>query len=117
MYYHATDMKNLGSIMETGIKPSRFDGHVYLADSYENAIKFVMFRGYKDILVLPCKVISTCESSDHSYDFFKCKAYMYYGIIKPSDIDWNKAIKYPNPLAYDISKVEEIGKTGRNSQV
>lgn len=110
MYYHATDMKNLDSIMEKGILPSRFESVVYLAESYEDAIKFVMLRGYKEILVLPCDVGPVEETYDHSEQFFKCKAYGYEGSISPKFIDWGSARRYSNPFAFDISKLEDIGK-------
>ena len=88
-WYHATDKKVLGSIVISGIEPG-IDGVVYLADSCENALKFVVVRGIMEIAVIKIKRSSLdkrkiIETFDHSYEFFKCKAYGYTEVI-PSNL-------------------------------
>lgn len=98
-YWHATSMDNLGSIMSNGIKKDRMEGVVYLADSAQNAAKFLVVRGIKEIVSLrisakkldPSKL---SESFDHVQSFFECKAYIYEGDIPESAIDFTKSLKY-----------------------
>lgn len=78
-YYHATAPENLFSILTEGIHKGT-DGFVYLADSYENAAKFVAVRGCNTHILsievlLDEKLVE--ESFDHSFMFFKCRAYTY----------------------------------------
>ena len=77
-FYHATDYENVDSIVDKGLIPG-IDGIIYLADSFENAVKFVMLRGYERILV--CEIDlnedQVQETFDHSPIFFQCKAYGY----------------------------------------
>lgn len=77
-FYHATDYENVNSIVDKGLIPG-IDGIIYLADSFENALKFVIFRGYERILV--CEIDldenQVQETFDHSFTFFGCKAYGY----------------------------------------
>lgn len=99
-YYHATDMRNLGSILSEGLKTGP-DGIVYLTDTPQNALKFVMLRMVPEILVVAVKESSLDkelleESFDHSQEFFKCRAWGYMGSIE-SDILENYR-KYINPL-------------------
>lgn len=77
-YYHATSIKNLESMIENGIKPG-IDGIVYLAESEQDALKFISIRCFDDILVLEVKLPKekVFETFDHSYAFFKCKAFGY----------------------------------------
>lgn len=87
IYYHATDYKNLGSILEKGILKG-YDGFVYLTTSPIDATKFLTIRGCDDILV--CKVALEEdlieESFDHNEKFFRCKAYMYGEDISTDEI-------------------------------
>lgn len=77
-YYHATPFENLESIMDQGIRKSR-DGVVYLTEKPEEATRFVVIRGYVDILVCEVQVKEDLveETFDHSEVFFKCRAYGY----------------------------------------
>jgi RNA:NAD 2'-phosphotransferase (TPT1/KptA family) len=87
IYYHATNHKNLKSILAEGIKPSA-DGLVYLTDNMDNALKFMVLRPYEKIVVIEIKTeeldeAKIKESFDHSQTFFKCRAWGYQGIIPP----------------------------------
>lgn len=81
-YYHATDVKNIGSIIAEGIKPG-YDGVVYLCETPEDSLKFMLVHGYHEAAVFEVELDSSEveESFDHSQAFFKCKAYMYPGTI------------------------------------
>lgn len=100
-FYHATFKDNLSSIMINGIKKDNVYGGVFLADSSQNAAKFLMFRVHNlsDIIVFKMdasKLNKTKleESYDHSYEFFKCRAYIYFDNIKPNAIDMNNIMGY-----------------------
>lgn len=86
-FYHATNFSNISSIIDEGLVPGA-DGIIYLADSFENAVKFVILRGYKRILV--CEVdldeSQVEETFDHSPAFFQCKSYGYDKVIPFFDI-------------------------------
>ena len=81
-YYHATDFENLIPILDEGLKVGP-DGIVYLTETPEDALKFVMLRGLKSILVIEVEVEEgkVEEQFDHNYNFFKCKAYGHDGDI------------------------------------
>lgn len=88
-FYHATLNKNLYSIIHNGLKMG-IDHCVYLADSKENAYKFVRIRTNEPILILEIdiptdKSNNIFESFDHSETFFKCKAWKYTNDIP---FDW-----------------------------
>lgn len=59
------------------------DGCVYLAETPEDALKFMAFRLNVDAVAVfridATKLELAClnESTDHSEEFFKCKAYYY----------------------------------------
>lgn len=87
-YYHATDSNGYMSISHEGIKGKY---GVFLADSFQNAAKFLVMRGLKEIYVfkidashLDASKIE--ESFDHDEDFYKCKAWVYDGSISPDAI-------------------------------
>jgi RNA:NAD 2'-phosphotransferase (TPT1/KptA family) len=92
-FYHATPKSNLGKILTDGIIPH--NGEIYLADSFQNAMKFLILRSSEPIIVFKIKASKLKrgeikESFDHSYEFFKCKAYTYSGgIISTDNIDLN----------------------------
>lgn len=81
--YHATKYENLISILDKHAILKGCDGVVYLADSPDNAAKFVAIRGVKDILVIEVFLEEERveESFDHNQNFFKCKAYMFHDDI------------------------------------
>lgn len=49
--YHATEFKNVKSILANGIKPS-VDGVVYMTENPIDCAKFLAIRGIRDIIVL-----------------------------------------------------------------
>lgn len=72
-----------------GLLPSA-DGYVYLADSIENAVKFLSLE-CSDIMVFSVHIKKSDEkiideTFDHSIEFFKCKAYGYRGTISPDKL-------------------------------
>lgn len=89
--YHSTAFSNLGSILSDGIRPG-CDGVVYLAETREDALKFVAIR----LLDQPIAVLEVeindynekdiSESFDHSQAFFKCRAWMSAKEISPDRI-------------------------------
>ena len=90
--YHATDYDNLYSILENGLKVNSIDGLVYLAETPEDALKFVCLRGYKKIVSFKVKIYKKdedklIETFDHSYNFFKCRSFGYMGNIPPEHIE------------------------------
>lgn len=84
-FYHATPYKNLGSILARGILPG-VDGVVYLAETKEAALKFLCIRRASPILVIEVELgeSKVSESFDHSYAFFKERAFVYPELI-PAD--------------------------------
>lgn len=97
-YYHATDFNNLGNIIVNGIQPGP-DGLVYMCEGPTDAIKFLYIRGYKHLLVCEIKISkldekNIIETFDHSFEFFKCRAFGYRGHI---DID-----KITNYIEYNL---------------
>lgn len=82
-YYHATDYKNLQSILDKGLLNNNIEGIVYLCKEPTDAIKFPYIRGIKDLLVVEVDIDDNevQEMHDHSEVFFKCKAYGYPHII------------------------------------
>lgn len=99
IFYHATDYKNLCEINNKGLLSS-FEGIVYLAETEEDAVKFVALRGYKEILVIKVKVYEKdkdkiIETFDHNHAFFNCKAFGYMGNIPSENLKFLR--KYINP--------------------
>ena len=86
-YYHATSFENLESIMNQGLHKG-CDGVVYLAEKPEEAVRFIVIRGCKKILVLGIELEEALvdESFDHNEAFFKCKAYTYADDIPADEI-------------------------------
>lgn len=87
-FYHATSEDGFYAIMREGVKVV---GGVYLADSYQNAAKFLLIRGVNPIYVIKISgkkldKAKLSESFDHSESFFKCKAYVYDGDVTPNKI-------------------------------
>lgn len=82
--YHATPFENLLGIVEEGLKPLNIEKMIYLAETAEDALKFMAIRGYTEILVCKVKVLNTnklTETFDHNYNVFKCRAFGYNGEI------------------------------------
>lgn len=98
--YHATDIRNLSSILRFGLKRNEY-GMIYLADTEIDALKFVALRMIKEIAIIKVNIVELdqeklIESNDHNYDFFKCKAWEYRNDISKTAL---KAYSvYKNPL-------------------
>lgn len=77
-FYHATPYDNLLSILSNGLKTG-VDKVVYLAETKEAALKFICIRCFDPILVIEVELdeAQVEESFDHSYAFFKEKAFTY----------------------------------------
>lgn len=88
--YHATVSVNRDGILNEGLKRN-WDG-VYLADSEDNAMKFMAFRfeatEFTVFKIDVARLDETLlhESFDHSEVFFKCKAWVYEEDIARSAI-------------------------------
>lgn len=94
LYYHATSYTNAKGIMKEGIKPG-FEGCVYVCETKEDALKFAMVRTFGDIIIFEAYLDEKYveETFDHSYGYFKCKAFGYLGHINVDMI--YKAWLYP----------------------
>ena len=98
-YYHATDYNNLVSILDHGLKASKLDGLVYLAETEEDALKFVVLRRYKKVVTFKIKIYKRdedkiIETFDHSQRFFKCRSFGYIGNISPDSIIPSKKYEF-----------------------
>ena len=79
-YYHATPLINLHSILGSGEIRKGFDSVVYLAESEEEALRFIALRCFDSIAVLEIEVpdeSKVVETFDHSYRFLQCRAFRY----------------------------------------
>lgn len=99
-YYHATSYDNLTSILCDGLRTS-MEGIVYMTETPIDAVKFVALRMIPKILVVEIKTLkkheeNIIETTDHNYDFFKCKSYGYVGNIDSNMI--TNYLLYDNPL-------------------
>jgi hypothetical protein len=91
--YHATDKKNEGSIIKSGLLPP--NGFViYFSESEEEAVKFVSLRAFTDMQVIVIRVNKNkldkkylAESFDHSPYYFKAKVFTYEKPLKIPMID------------------------------
>jgi len=96
-FYHATSFDNLGSILSKGLVPG-CDGIIYLAETREDALKFVVLRyANEEILTIEVELDEkeVEETFDHSYSFFKCKSFGYPKVIPIDEIDLEKMRKHP----------------------
>lgn len=89
--WHSTDMNNLLSIMNKGLLPMNAEKTVYLAETESDALKFSVLRGYDVTVTLKIKIYKRDEANvfetfDHSYDYFRCKAFGYDGVIPIENI-------------------------------
>ena len=101
LLYHATNMDNLSSIEEQGIKTNL--GGVFFAEHADLAATFLFLRGVDNIVVLAVEFDEEHveESFDHSEEWFKrtlkkdsCKCYTYLHNVSPEDIIWDKCRIY-----------------------
>lgn len=93
--FHATSYNNLLSILKSGINTGT-DG-VYMCEKPEDAAKFLIVKGIKDILIIEVKIpknleVTISESFDHNQNFFKCRAFVSHVPIVPSR--FGKMIRY-----------------------
>ena len=97
-YYHATPIENLQSIINEGIKRNNLEKVVYLCEKPEDAAKFLRVHLCEHFVVIPVKVHERFieESFDHSYQFFKCRAFMYHKDIPVSNINIDEILEYKN---------------------
>ena len=98
-YYHATDYSNIVSILDKGLKASTIDGLVYLAETEDDALKFVVLRGYEKIVTFKVKIYKRdedklIETFDHNQRFFKCRSFGYMGNIPPSNVIPSKKYEF-----------------------
>ena len=101
-FYHATPLRNLNSILSSGEIRKGCDGLVYLAESEQDALKFIAIRCFDEIVVLEIEVPDeqqVIETFDHSYSFFQCRAFAY-----PENISTN-CIKAANGYSPQVKIV------------
>ena len=90
-YYHATDSRNIPSIMKDGKLNTSPEGVVYCCETPEDCSKFAAIRNFESLattIVLKIDVpdgVEVEETFDHSESFFKCKC---YGIPCDVPVDW-----------------------------
>jgi len=85
-FYHATSYDNLMPILKDGILARNAERLVYMAETAEDAAKFLWIRGVPKILCVKVKIPKSMEHNimetfDHSYNFFKCRSFGYSGDI------------------------------------
>lgn len=84
-YYHGTSYANLLKIIEDGkIKNNNMEHCVFLAETKDDAFKFVALRYMmEDIAVIELELDESKvhETFDHSQRFFKARAFAYDGEI------------------------------------
>ena len=101
-YYHGTSLSNLLKIIDDGKIKTSMEGIVYLAETQEDAFKFVALRYMAEtiaVIELELDESKIEETFDHSPVFFKAKAYGY-----PEDISTDCATnfwKYPIEERYN----------------
>lgn len=87
--FHATDIKNLESILDKGIQPGS-DGLVYLTAKFNEAAVFPLLHGVpeKEVVVLECHLPESRiqETFDHSREYFNFPCYGYPKVINPVQI-------------------------------
>ena len=86
VFYHATSIENLNSILENGIEARNIEKLVYMTENPQDALKFVALRFYPEIVVIKIKIPKRyehkiVETFDHNHNFFKCRAFGYKGDI------------------------------------
>jgi hypothetical protein len=86
-YYHATPFKNFSSILDNGIKVG-YDGITYLAETKEDAYRFIALRCFETVLVIEVELDESkvVETFDHNPNFFKCKAFGYPELITANEM-------------------------------
>lgn len=95
-YYHATSYSKAKSILQDKEIKIGIDKIVYLADSFDNALKFAYVRIWGESIILFEIEIPEDENQlieetfDHNPDFFQCKS---YGYPKNIPISWITDIK------------------------
>lgn len=101
LLYHATNMDNLSSIIEQGLKTN--SGGVFFAEHADLAATFLFLRGVNNIVVLAVELdeADVEESFDHNEMWFKrtlnkesCKCYIYNHNVSTEDISWDKCLTY-----------------------
>lgn len=99
--WHATQYipQITASIMDKGLLTKY--NELYFAETEEDAVKFVMFRGYPEILVCKVKVLKEDEkyikeSFDHNQRIFNARAFVSSKPFGPEKIVEYR--KWDNPL-------------------
>lgn len=90
VYYHATPEKNVAGILAHGLQPSA-DGMVYLAESAEDAAKF-LWDERSNVWIFAVRISdgdrrNVEETFDHSAPFFKCRSFGHWGAIQPEHLE------------------------------
>ena len=87
-FYHATRLENLQGILTEGLV-GKCEG-VFLCEKPEDAAKFLLVRNIREMLIIEVNIRKNSkklvESFDHSYAFFKCRAFVYTDNIDTENI-------------------------------
>lgn len=106
-FYHGTDIKNLGNISLEGIKPLNMEKQVYLADTSDAVLAFMVLRGVQNFVVFEVELEENLvePSYDHSEHLMKTmfkldsvKCYTYDKTITLEEIS------IPNSRIYNIGE-------------
>ena len=101
LLYHATDLKNIGSIDLDGIQTR--GGFVFLAEHADLAAAFLALRGVTQVIAIAVDVPEEDmeESFDHNEGWFRritklesCRCYTCRHNIDPECIDWPQSRVY-----------------------
>lgn len=97
-FYHATTEENALKIVLDGKIKKSVEGAVFVCKNPLDACKFLVIRGIEKIIVFEVDLDEKriVESTDHSEDFFQCKAYMYNGEIEIKNETPKWEYNFPN---------------------
>ena len=88
IYYHATSMDNLGSILAEGLKLNNIEGITYMCKAPNDCLKFMYVHQIHEVLMLKVQIDDkyVTEMFDHSYEFFQCRCFGTNKTIDTKDI-------------------------------
>jgi len=94
LLWHATNKKNLDSIMSSGLIANNFG--VFLADNAQSAAAFVYARGINNIVAFPVESdgLDIIESFDHDPKIFRCRCFISNQDIPNNKIIWEKVLQW-----------------------
>lgn len=92
-YYHYTKAENAVSIISEGLT-----GTTFMCENEQDCLLFAHIYNYgQEVNIFIYKIKAEAvedkleESFDHSYEFFKCRAFTFTGTIDYSDVEVSNA--------------------------